>query len=88
MNYTKEEYKWLSQYEEHFHTALFADWARGIGSTATAQMTEIYNRATGNTRRTNAGCGVCVLSLLKDAGRLWYADKEAKAKRSARTPKQ
>lgn len=76
MTFTREQMQILAQWESNFGTAVRSNWARGIGRSATAQLHRIYTEATGDRRTLNASCGTCVLRLLKDAGRLYFADKE------------
>lgn len=57
-------------------TAVRSDWARGIGRSATERMNKIYNEATGSNIRVNVTCGGCVLSLLRDVGRIYFRTKE------------
>lgn len=45
------------------------------GREAVTAMDAAYQGVYGIRRRFNAGCGVCVLNLLRDVGRLYFAQK-------------
>ena len=68
-------------------TAVNSSWARHPGRDNLARMTDIYNAATGQHRRTNASCQHCEVSFLKDIGRLYFAEKEARANAVQEEPK-
>lgn len=76
--FTEEQMKELSVWEPNMRTAVRSNWARGIGSTAARRMNEIYNAATGAKGTVNASCAGCMLNLLRDVGRLYFAQKDAK----------
>lgn len=75
--YNATELEALAPYEEHFHTAVFADWTRHPGKTGMETIHTIYTRVSGDTIRRNDNCSNCVLSLLKSAGALYFKSKEA-----------
>ena len=68
----EEDMRALSKYERHFRTAVNAGWASYPGSRALDEIGAIYKRATGDGRRINKSCGHCILSLLRDCGRLYF----------------
>ncbi len=76
--FTEKQMKELSVWEPNMRTAVRSNWARGIGSTAARRMNEIYNAATGAKGTVNASCAGCMLNLLRDVGRLYFAQKEAR----------
>lgn len=78
MTFTDEQMAVLAKYEEHFTTATKANWSRYPGRAALEEILDTLKAATGDRRRLNAACGVCYLNLLKDTGRLYFADKEAR----------
>lgn len=75
MNYTKEQFDALAPYEEHFGTAVRSRWSRYPGAEGVRLIHRVFTSATGDRRRLNSACSRCVLSLLQDAGRLYFADK-------------
>lgn len=79
MTFTEEQFKTLSKYEEHFNTAVNADWSRYPGSVALDEIHSIYCFVTGDTRRNNKSCSHCILNLLKDCGKLYFQDKEERS---------
>lgn len=81
MTFNDEQLTTLSQWEEHFRTAVRAQWARNPGSAALKVIWQTYTSTTGDTRRFNDNCNHCILSLLQDCGRIYFRDKEELARR-------
>ena len=75
---TEKEFKALEPYEKNMSTAIRAGWARNPGSSALDLMQTVYGRVSGTAMKINKGCGTCILNLLKDVGRIYFADKEEK----------
>ena len=73
---TDEQFQALAQYEDRFTTAINAKWCRYPGLTALQTMVSVYNSVTGQTLRLNSGCSRCVLHVVQDTGRLYFAEKE------------
>lgn len=89
MKFTIEQLNALSKWEDHFRTAVNAQWARNPGTSALLTIHGIYCQVTGDQRRFNDNCSHCILSLLKDCGTIYFQDKEemvekAKAEEAAR----
>lgn len=76
MTFNEEQLKTLSAWEENFRTAVKADWARNPGRNGLRVIYDIYTQMTGDKRRFNDNCNHCILSLLKDCGRIYFHDKE------------
>lgn len=76
MTFNEEQLKTLSAWEENFRTAVKADWARNPGRNGLRVIYDIYTQMTGDQRRFNDNCNHCILSLLKDCGRLYFKDLE------------
>lgn len=74
MTFTTEQLTTLSQWEEHFRTAVNARWARNPGRSALRVIYDIYTTATGDRRRFSDNCSQCILSLLTDCGNAYFAD--------------
>lgn len=72
------EMKALKPYEKNMETALRANWASYPGAAALELMHAIVARETGSRARLNKSCSACVLALLRDAGRLYFARKAQK----------
>ena len=98
---TDEQFQALAQYEDRFTTAVNAKWCRYPGLAALQTMVSVYNSVTGQTLRLNSGCSRCVLHVVQDTGRLYFAEKarreavqatetarasETPAKKKRRTP--
>ena len=73
---TDEQFQALAQYEDRFTTAINAKWCRYPGLAALQTMVSVYNSVTGQTLRLNSGCSRCVLHVVQDTGRLYFAEKE------------
>ena len=71
-----EQLNILSNWEQNFETAVRAQWCLNPGTTALQTIVSIWNAATGEGRRLNPGCSTCVFNLLKDAGRLYFDEKQ------------
>lgn len=78
MNYNEEQFAELSRFEDNFRTATSTPtgWTRRIAIPDQRRIKAIYTEATGERIPFNIGCGNCLLSLLKRAGKLYFADKE------------
>lgn len=74
MTFTKEQLQTLSAWEEHFRTAVKASWARNPGRSALRTIYNIYTSATGDRRRFSDNCNTCILALLQDCGKVYFAD--------------
>lgn len=80
MTLTKEQLEALAPYEPYFETAIRSRWSRYPGTEAMRLIHRIYTDATGAKVRLNTVCGACRLRLLRDTGKLYFADKaEAEA---------
>lgn len=84
MTFTDEQYNALSKYEQHFDTAVHASWSRYPGSAALDEIHSIYCSVTGDKRQNNKSCQSCIMNLLKDCGKLFYADKALRAKKEVK----
>lgn len=83
MNFTKEQFDYLSKWEDNFKTATQSKWARHPGSTPLLTMHKMYAQVSGRAFRLNTSCQSCVLSFLQDVGKLYFADKEEMAQKKA-----
>ena len=72
---TDEQFQALAQYEDRFTTAINAKWCRYPGLAALQTMVSVYNSVTGQTLRLNSGCSRCILHVVQDTGRLYFAEK-------------
>ena len=80
---TDEQFQALAQFEDRFTTATKANWCRYPGLAALQTMVSVYNSVTGQGIRINSGCSRCVLHVVQDAGRVYFAEK---ARREAAQP--
>lgn len=78
MTFNDEQFQTLSKYESYFTDAVRASWCRYPGHAALVTVHTILKDATGDRRRLNTSCGVCTLNLMRDTGRLYFKDKEAR----------
>ncbi|MBR1575868.1 MAG: hypothetical protein IJ654_05390 [Bacteroidales bacterium] len=76
MTFNEEQFQTLAKYEGYFKTAVEASWCRYPGRAALVTVHAILKDATGDRRRLNTSCGVCTLNLMRDAGRIYFADKQ------------
>lgn len=78
--FNDDELRELSEWEPLFRTAVNADWASNPGRVALERIAAIYTAATGQPTTQNFSCGTCVLRLLQDTGRIYFAAQAAKMK--------
>ena len=85
---TNEDYELLTEFKEQLHTALHSDYSRYVPRQVLKRMVEIVRGGNANYNM-NPSCSRCVLSILKDAARLYevevqqrnnYADGKTKRK--------
>jgi hypothetical protein len=87
MTFSKAQLQVLSAWEKQFDTAVNHDWSSNPGRTALQTIFTLYTSVTGDRRRFSDNCSGCILSLLKDCGRIYFRDKaemeemEAEAKK-------
>lgn len=91
---TDEQFAALAQYEDRFRTAIDGAWCRYPGLAALQTMASVYTSVTGRGIRINSGCSRCVLHVVQDAGRVYFAEKArreaeeaAKVKEPGEAPK-
>ena len=96
---TDEQFQALAPYEQTFDDALHKGRAKYPGRSVIEMFLSVI-RSTNPRYKTNLNCGVCVLHLVQDAGRMYFghkkdlerlaaekAAKEAEEKAQAETPK-
>lgn len=72
---TNEDYALLTEYKEQLHTALHSDYSRYVPRQVLKRMVEIVRGGNANYNM-NPSCSRCVLSILKDAARLYEKEVE------------
>lgn len=82
MKLTQEQFQALSQYERNFTTAIKAKWSAYPGENGVRLMHEILCKVTGTSRHLSMSCGACILQLVTEVGRIYFADK-AEAEKAA-----
>lgn len=80
MRLTQEQFDAIAPYEKHFETTIRSKWARHPGDSALDLMNTIYVQVTGVKQKLNKGCSHCIMQLLEDLGRIYFADKEERAR--------
>lgn len=75
---TKTQMQILSKYESNMENAVKSDWCRAMGRADLEKIHKVYVDATGSNIRLNVNCATCTLSLLKDVGNLYFAQKKEK----------
>lgn len=75
--FDKETLDILAKFEESFNSAINADWARNPGHDALVAMQTAMEKFADRRERLNESCNNCVLRLIKETGRKFYADREA-----------
>ena len=77
---TEEQYNALAPYEPNFKTALECQYSRYPGADGVDTMFRIWKEITNTRMNINRSCSVCILHLIQDVGRLWYAEKAKRVK--------
>ena len=72
---TDEQFQALAQYEDRFRTAIDGGWCRYTGLAALQTMASVLGDVTGRAVRIISGCSRCVLHVVQDAGRVYFAEK-------------
>lgn len=85
--FNDDELRELSTWEPLFRTAVNASWASNPGRVALERIAAIYTAATGQPTTQNFSCGTCVLRLLQDTGRLYFAAQAAAKARKSKARK-
>ena len=75
---TKQEFKYLSQFEDNFYTATRSNFSRNISRTNLEKFSEIIEKETGKPTNTNYNCSVCALALIKKMAEIYYNEKNKK----------
>ena len=77
-----EQYEYLSQFEDRFYTAVFADWARKPSPVVMQSIHRIWCEVTGRKEILRDSCAHCILRLMKDIGNLYYQEKAERERRA------
>lgn len=72
---TKQEFKYLAQFEENFYTAIQSNFSRNISISNLEKFSEIIEKETGKPTNTNYNCSVCALNLIKKMADIYYKEK-------------
>lgn len=75
MYYTEEQFNALTPIADELRRAIDHNYAHNPGAKTLDAIREAYISASGTKRYPrNWGCSACVVQLMKDAGRLYFAD--------------
>jgi len=83
LKFDDEQFAYLSQHEDRFKTAVFADWARKPIPQVLNTMVQIWNKVTGRDEKVRDACAHCILRFLKEIGTAYYQDKAERERREA-----
>lgn len=87
MTLTKDQLTRLMPYESYFKSAIDSGWSRYPGRTAINEIWSIYTEATGDKRPQAFSCNTCVLQLLIDCGKMYFADAQEWARKQKKKKK-
>lgn len=76
MNYTEEIYEMLTPYRTYLYTATYGNYVRFKSVQEKKELAAIYTKHFKKNSRLDKGCGVCMLTEMKQLGRLYFADEE------------
>lgn len=83
MKLTDEEYEYLKEYEPRFHQAVRADYVSAPNPSAIREMHRIWCRIIGRKEILRESCYHCVLTLVKEVGKVFFDDKREKKRIAA-----
>lgn len=69
---TNKELEFLSEYEQHFKTAINSNYTRNIVKPALEKMLDIYQRESGKQYKLCSRCPVSILGFLKVVGKMYF----------------
>lgn len=69
---TNKELEFLSEYEQHFKTAINSNYTRNIVKSALEKMLDIYQRESGKPYNLCTHCSTSVLAFLKVIGKMYF----------------
>lgn len=72
---SKENFKWLSQFESNFRTAINSNYTRNILESQLRKMVEIYELSTGKKYSLCYHCSSDILAFLKVIGKIYLDQK-------------
>ena len=72
---SKENMKWLSQFESNFNTAIRSNYTRNILESQLRKMVEIYELSTGKKYTLCYHCSSSILAFLKVIGKIYLDQK-------------
>ena len=81
---TEEQYNALAPYEQNFKTALECQYSRYPGADGVDTMFRIWKEITNTRMNLNRTCSVCILNLVKNLGRLYFAEKTRREEEARR----
>lgn len=76
MNYSKEDFEFLSGFEVQFNTAIKSHFVRMDNRITLARLDSIYNKVFGKKSNLLGGCNRCVCDCMVKLGTLYFKDKE------------
>lgn len=76
MNYTEEIYELLTPYRTYLYTATYGNYVRFKSIQEKKELAAIYTKHFNKNSRLDKGCGVCMLTEMKQLGKLYFADEE------------
>ena len=79
---TEEQFQTLAKYEDTFDKALHQGRAPYPGRAVIESFLAVI-RSTNPRYKTNLNCGICVLHLVQDAGRMYFGEKKDRERLAA-----
>lgn len=83
MQFSKDAYRELNQYEQHFIRAVRGGYTMGVTPKLAEEFLRWY-KALGGNKHINLGCSNCIYTMVKDLGNAYFAwVKDAQEKHPA-----
>ena len=88
MNFTKEQFEILKQYDKSFYTACYCKFVRTSGRQEIDNVDAIYKKVFNSTKGIAGGCNHCIYEAYKKLGKLYFEDKAKYEEKAKETPKE
>lgn len=86
MNYSKEDFEYLKNFEPQFNTAIHSHFVRMDNRVTLAKLDSIYNKVFGKKSNLLGGCNRCVCDCMVKLGTLYFKDKAEIEKEAKNSP--
>lgn len=76
---TAEQFESVRHLEKHFLTAMRSQWCSYPGRESLENAKALLDSVTGHQHPLSLGCGICMVNLMAELGRIYFATKDSMA---------